>query len=153
VRSGAGAPSVLMVADRWAHLTLGAIFLGQQSFAQIRASLGVATNILAQRLAMLVAAGFLGKHRSEVDARSFVYRLTDRGRDVFPLTLSLVRWADRWMPNPHGPAMVRTHRTCGKPLDTEACCSACGDALHAWEVKFDQRATRALRTRETEVRL
>jgi DNA-binding HxlR family transcriptional regulator len=129
------ATSVYILADRWAHLTLGAVFLGQREFEAIRASLGVATNILSHRLSVLVGAKFLEKRRSAEDARRFEYRLTDRGRDVFPITLALVRWADRWLPNPRGPAMERTHAPCGARLHVEVTCSACGVELAPWEVR------------------
>lgn len=125
-----------VTADRWAHLILSGIFLGCRSFDQLGRELGIATNVLAQRLALLVDTGFLKKSRSPSDARRFDYRLTERSRDVFPLSIALIQWADIWMPAPDGPPILRYHRNCGARLQAKVLCSHCRHELLPQAVTF-----------------
>ncbi len=81
-------------------------------------------------------SGFLEKKRAPTDARRYVYSLTPRSRDVFPLTISLVQWADEWIPAPGTPPLVRYHRACGARLHASVICSHCSGALHPRAVSF-----------------
>ena len=125
-----------VTADRWTHLILSAVFLGCRSFDRLARETGAATNILSHRLGLLVAAGFLDKRRAPDDGRRFDYALTDRGRDIYPLTITLVQWADRWLPTKGGAPMRRIHRTCGATLAARVNCSACGGELLPRRVSF-----------------
>ena len=125
-----------VTADRWSHLILSAVFLGCRSFDVLARETGAATNILTHRLGLLVAAGFLDKRRAPDDGRRFDYALTDRGRDVFPLTISLVEWADRWLPKRGGAPMRRVHRGCGAELQARVVCSTCRGELLPQRVSF-----------------
>ena len=127
-----------ITADRWTHLILGAAFLGCRTFDVLQRELGISSNILAQRLALLVDAGFLDKKRSADDARRFDYRLTPRSRDVFPLTIALVQWADRWLGPRRAPPMLRRHRACGQPLRALVACSRCAAELLPRRVAFER---------------
>jgi len=127
-----------VTADRWAHLILGAVLLGGRSFDAMQRAIGIASNILSQRLKLLVDAGFLDKTRSTDDARRFVYRLTAPGRDVFALTILLVQWAERWLAPRRTPLVLRSHRPCGRPLVAVVTCSACGEELLPRRVSFDR---------------
>ena len=130
-----------VTADRWTHLILGAAFLGCRTFDVLQRELGISSNILAQRLALLVDAGFLEKKRSSDDARRFDYRLTPRSRDVFPLTIALVQWADRWLGPRRTPPMLRRHRACGQPLRALVTCSRCAAELLPRRVAFERMPT------------
>ena len=137
VGAGAAASHVaLITADRWAHLIISAIFLGCRSFDRLHGEVGIATNVLAQRLALLVETGFLDKRRAADDGRRFHYGLTDRGRDVYPLTITLVQWADRHLPGGGKPPMRRVHRHCGATLDARVLCSHCKTELLPARVTF-----------------
>jgi len=133
----AGQNIAFITADRWSHLILSAIFLGCRSFDKLERELGISTNILARRLALLIEAGFLEKLRSPTDARRYVYSLTPRSRDVFPLTISLIRWADEWMPAAGAPPLVRYHRACGARLSARVICSHCNGELVPSAVSFE----------------
>ncbi len=125
-----------VTADRWSHLILSAVFLGCRSFDVLARETGAATNILTHRLGLLVAAGFIDKRRLVADGRRFDYALTDRGRDIYPLTITLVQWADRWLPKKGGAPMLRLHRNCGSPLAAQVVCSECGEVLLPQSVGF-----------------
>lgn len=132
----AGQNIAFITADRWTHLILSAVFLGCRSFDRMEREIGISTNILAQRLALLVEAGFLEKKRAPTDARRYVYSLTPRSRDVFPLTISLVQWADKWLPAAGDPPLVRYHRACGARLHASVICSHCKVELVPRAVSF-----------------
>jgi DNA-binding HxlR family transcriptional regulator len=132
-----------VTADRWSHLILSAVFLGCRSFDVLARETGAATNILSHRLGLLVAAGFIDKRRLAADGRRFDYALTDRGRDIYPLTITLVQWADRWLPRKGGAPMLRLHRNCGSPLKAQVVCSECGGILLPQSVGFELPAVPA----------
>ncbi len=157
--------SAFVTADRWTHLILSAVFLGCRSFERLEREMGIAPNILAHRLALLVEAGFLEKRRGATDARRFDYTLTERSRDVFPLTIALVQWADAWLAGHPGqapprsrqvPPMLRFHRACGARFQAEVRCSHCEVELLPHRVSFHATpdpATPAAPTNTTSRRL
>lgn len=124
-----------IVADRWTHLILGCAYLGVTSFDGFVRELGIAPNILAQRLRVLVDARLFDKRADPHDARRVHYRLTERSRDLFPISMALVRWADTWLPRPEGPPMRRIHKPCGAEFHGLVVCSACGDELLPRDVR------------------
>jgi DNA-binding HxlR family transcriptional regulator len=136
----AGRNIAFITADRWTHLILSAVFLGCRSFDRMQREIGISSNVLSQRLALLVAAAFLEKKSAPDDARRYLYSLTPRSRDVFPLTIALVQWADEWMPVDSGPPLVRYHRACGARLQAQVICSHCRGELVPRAVSFQPLA-------------
>jgi DNA-binding HxlR family transcriptional regulator len=126
-----------IVSDRWTHLIIACGYLGLTTFDGFQRALGIAPNILAQRLRLLVDARLLRKLADAQDSRRFQYRLTERSRDLFPISMMLITWADRWMPSAGGPPMLRVHRGCGQRLLPVVMCSACGGELQPWAVRFE----------------
>jgi hypothetical protein len=62
------------------------------------------------------------------------YRLTDKGRDLFPVIVALMQWGDRWTADDSGPAVQLLHRDCGEPVTAELTCGAGHVALGARDV-------------------
>src|SRR4030081_2798136 len=120
------ARTLQVVGERWTLLVLREVFTGQRRFEEIQRNLGVATNILSVRLQTLVDEGIL--ERRAVSARSdrFEYRLTDKGLDLNPVLLELMRWGSRWDPPAYGPPKVVEHRDCGHETRAVQTCSHCG---------------------------
>ena len=131
-----------VTADRWTHLILSCAFLGVTTFDGFERELGIAPNTLAQRLRVLVEARLFDKRPDADDSRRFQYRLTDRSRDLFPISMALVQWADAWLPAADGPPMQRVHRACGHALHGVVMCSACAQPLAPREVRFEPAASR-----------
>lgn len=115
-----------IAADRWSGMVISAQFFGLHRFDEIQASLDIATNILTDRLRGLEAAGVLERRLYASSPPRHEYRLTERGRALYPYALALMQWADRWMPAPDGSPVVVTHLPCGMPLDLKvlACTSS-----------------------------
>jgi len=106
------ARSMAVLGERWAILVLREAFYGTTRFDDFARHLGIATNVLAARLAGLVEHGLL--ERVPEGARH-AYHLTERGRDVFPAFLALKRWSDRWMA-PDGPVVRLVERETGEEV-------------------------------------
>lgn len=91
-----GLPQALEVmGERWSFLILRAAFNGVSHFEQFSCELGIARNILSNRLAKLVENEILERQRSDEDRRKVEYRLTDKGRDLLPAMLALRQWGAR----------------------------------------------------------
>jgi DNA-binding HxlR family transcriptional regulator len=94
-----------LVGEWWSLLVLRDVFRGIRRFDALQESLGIARNILARRLAALVAAGILEKRAYEERPKRYEYRLTEKGRDLFAVLVSLMEWGNRWAP----PDEARVH--------------------------------------------
>lgn len=126
-----------VMTDRWSHAILGWVFLGHSSFDDFEKELAIAPSTLANRLRHLLEARLLLRESDPSDARRVHYRLTERGRDLFPISLMLRRWAELWTPNPHGAATLVYHSVCGHELVPLAQCSNCRKELKWFDVQYD----------------
>ena len=84
-----------LVGDRWTLLVIRDVFLGRRRFDELSESLGVATNVLSDRLNRLVNEGILVREPQEERPDRFEYRLTDKGRALNVVLLALMQWGDR----------------------------------------------------------
>jgi DNA-binding HxlR family transcriptional regulator len=112
--------------ERWALLVLRDLFLGRTRFDEIQESLGVASNVLSQRLATLVEEGIVERSRYSEHPERFEYRLTQKGRDLQPVLLALLAWGDRYTASPDGPPLETVHDDCGHVFHAVPTCSECG---------------------------
>lgn len=88
-----GLPRALEVmGDRWSFMILRAAFNGIVHFEHFLESLGIARNILANRLGRLVEAGIMQRETCAHDRRKVEYRLTEKGADLLPAMLALRQW-------------------------------------------------------------
>src|SRR5216684_4390045 len=71
---------------------------------------GIATNILAERLKRLEAAGIISTSRDAEDRRKVVYRLTAKGIDLTPIIVELILWGAQHEPTGAPPAAIRKMR-------------------------------------------
>mgnify|MGYP001203950618 CR=1 FL=1 len=90
--------SVDTVGDRWTALLVAALFFGLHRYDDISDALGIATNILADRLRRLLAAGVIEQHLYQDRPPRHEYRLTAKGWDLFPFTIALHDWGSHWSP-------------------------------------------------------
>ena len=112
--------------ERWALLVLRDLFLGRRRFDEIQESLGVASNVLSQRLATLVEEGVVERRRYSEHPERFEYRLTQKGKDLQRVLLALLRWGDRYTAGSAGPPLETVHDECGKAFHMVPTCSECG---------------------------
>jgi DNA-binding HxlR family transcriptional regulator len=126
-----------LVGERWTILVLRDVFLGRRRFDQMQQSLGVARNVLAARLDRLVAEGILEKVPYQERPLRHEYRLTSKGVDLWPVTVELLRWGDRYAAPDAGPPIVLRHKGCGGELGEGRVCTGCGDRLQASDVRAE----------------
>ena len=107
-----------VVGERWTFLILREAFLGATRFAEFRDRLGVAPDILSDRLATLVEFGVMSREPyREPGARSrFAYRLTPAGHELRLVLSALQQWGDEYLPRPEGPTMLRRIRGTDCPV-------------------------------------
>jgi len=112
------ARSLGVLGERWTFLILREAFLGATRFAEFRDRLGVAPDVLSDRLGTLVAAGVLSREPyQEPGARArFAYRLTPAGRELQVVLSALQQWGDEHLPRPEGPSMLRRVRGTDRPV-------------------------------------
>ena len=123
--------------DRWTANLIALAHHGLTRFDQFHRELPVATNILSDRLKLLVESGVLEQVAYQQRPLRHEYHLTDKGRGLFPWFLTLLQWGDKWCdPNGQGKPLLLTHTLCDKPLQADVRCSECGERLYAHEVRF-----------------
>src|SRR5437588_8954092 len=84
-----------VIGEWWSLLIVRDAFLGVSRFDEFQSRLRISRNILNQRLAHLVEAGVLTKVPYSERPQRFEYRLTDMGRDLFPVLTAIPRWREK----------------------------------------------------------
>lgn len=124
-----------LVGERWTLLIIRDAFLGVRRFGDFAERLGIARNVLQDRLERLVEAGILEKVPYQERPLRHEYRLTDMGRDLWPSIVALLQFGDKHLATPAGPPMLLLHRDCGGELDDRRFCKACGAAVELRDVE------------------
>jgi DNA-binding HxlR family transcriptional regulator len=122
------AQALEVVGEWWSLLIVRDALLGVTRFESFQRRLGIARNVLQDRLERLVDAEVLVRVPYQDNPPRFDYRLTDKGRDLWPVLTALRQWGDRWAA-PDGPPAQMEHRSCGHLVDAEYHCSHCGERL------------------------
>jgi DNA-binding HxlR family transcriptional regulator len=116
-----------VMGNRWGFALLVAAFAGLSRFTDFQMHLGAPPGSLADRLSILMA--------NEVfvvaDSR---YRLTEKGRALFPVVVSALQWAQRWFQGDDGPAVVLTHTACRQHFTAVLVCDQCAAPLRGAHV-------------------
>lgn len=125
-----GLPAALEVmGERWSFMILRACFNGIRHFEDFLGQLGIARNILSNRLGKLVEHGILQRVPCPEDKRRIEYRLTEKGFDLLPAMVSLRQWGEKYGTGvPSNPvlvdrqdrlpiARVQLHAHDGRPLE------------------------------------
>ena len=122
------ARSMAEVGDSWRILILRDALNGLRRFDEFQANLGIATNILAQRLSALVDDGLLERERYQQRPPRYEYVPTAKARDLWPLFVVLIRWGTKWV-LPDGPTVELIDRPSGRPIDYDIVDRATGERL------------------------
>ena len=86
-----------VLGDRWALMILRDAFDGLRRFSEFQKNLGLAKNILASRLKLLVESGLLTTQLASDGSAYKEYVLTEKGRSVFPVVVGLRQWGERFL--------------------------------------------------------
>lgn len=121
--------------ERWTLLILRDVFLGVRRFDDIQRDLGIARNVLRDRLNLLVNEGILERRPYQERPERFEYRLTEKGHDVWPVLHSVMAWGDKHVSGAgHEPTIVE-HRDCGGRIDHRGACQRCGELPGSHDVR------------------
>ncbi|MGE5561931.1 MAG: winged helix-turn-helix transcriptional regulator [Bacillota bacterium] len=88
--------AVELIGEKWAFLILRGAFNGLHHFEEFQAGLGIARNILSDRLSKMVAGGILERSPDPADKRRVIYSLTPKGEGLLPVVLALRQWGEEW---------------------------------------------------------
>jgi DNA-binding HxlR family transcriptional regulator len=125
-----------VVGEWWSMLIIRDAFLGVTRFDEFQERLGISRNILNQRLNHLVEAGVLAKVLYSEHPPRYDYRLTDKGRDLWPVLTTMRQWGDKYAA-PSGPPLQLTHKRCGHVTEAVLTCSECGARLGPRDVRAE----------------
>jgi len=123
-----------LVGDRWTLLVLRDIFRGVHRFSQIQEDLGIAKNLLADRLNRLVSHDVVRKVQYQDRPPRFEYRLTTKGMDLSPALVALMGWGDRWAAGGEPPTVL-IHNSCGEALEQVLLCPSCDETVTPQQIR------------------
>ncbi len=125
-----------ILADLWNVLLIRQACLGTRRYEDFQRALGIGRNILTIRLNGLVDEGILERFEYQTNPVRHEYRLTDKGRDLYGVTVAIMRWGDRWLTA--DPPLLLTHRTDGGAIEQELRCARCGQELGPRDVAYER---------------
>jgi DNA-binding HxlR family transcriptional regulator len=128
------AQTLEVVGEWWTMLIIRDCMLGVTRFDDFQCRLGIARNILTNRLDYLLERGVLEKVPYQERPVRSDYRLTDKGRDLWTVLTAMRQWGDRWEAQ-DGPPVVMRHKACNHKVDMIPTCSHCGEILDARAVR------------------
>lgn len=123
-----------ILADRWTFLVIREFFFRATRYDDLLSRLGIATNILTDRLARLVEQGILQRVKYADQPVRYEYRLTDTGLELYLPLIQMLRWGDRWLGKK--PPLILTHVDCGMDFRPLIVCGHCRGQLEARAMSY-----------------
>jgi len=123
-----------VLGEWWTLLVVREAFRGVRRFDGFVERLGIAPNILSARLRRLVDHGVLEERAYQDRPPRVEYRLTPKGRDLYPVIVALLGWGDRWYAD-DGPPVVLIHASCEHRADPQLVCGHCGEKLDPRQIR------------------
>ncbi len=118
-----------VVGDKWTLLILRDAFYGVRRFEDFTRDLGIARNVLTNRLGRLVEAGVLERRRYEDRPPRDEYRLTPKGTELLPVLLTMMHWGDTWQAKEEDAPVDLVHEACGEVTHAVSVCAVCAEEL------------------------
>ena len=131
-----------VIGDRWSLLVLRGVFRGLHRFGELRDDLGIASNLLTDRLGMLVNNDVLEKVAYQNRPTRFEYRLTEAGRALSPVLISIMQWGHAHRPHSLTPTTL-VHVECNGTVENITRCSTCQETLDAHQIRRAEERTDA----------
>ncbi len=117
-----------VIGEWWTMLIIRDTFMGVTRFEDFQRRLGISRNILRDRLASLVDSGVLARVPYSEHPPRDDYKLTQKGRDLWPVITALRQWGDQYAA-PNGPPVEVIHRSCGQASHFDMSCAWCGERV------------------------
>jgi DNA-binding HxlR family transcriptional regulator len=125
------ARAVEVVGDTWNLMIVRELFLGSRRFDDIASQIGISPHLLSVRLQSLTRLEVLQREAYQDKPVRYQYRLTESGRDLWPVIIALKAWGDKWVDWPDGPPLTLQHKNCGHQTTPTLVCPECGDPMDA----------------------
>jgi DNA-binding HxlR family transcriptional regulator len=125
-----------VLGDKWSILILRDAFGGIKTFSEFEKRLGVAKNILSERLSQMVEKGILERRQSRPGIERYTYELTDRGKALFPVGVALMQWSDKWVFGSHGEPVKLTDKKSNAPIQAVNVISRDGRHLELEDIQW-----------------
>ena len=116
-----------IVGEKWALLAVREVLLGNRRFDEMVRRTGAPRDTLTARLRTLVGAGILERRPYSDHPARFEYHLTQAGRDLNPVIMTLMAWGDRYLAGDDGPPLVLEHHGDHRFV-AAVVCEECGGA-------------------------
>jgi DNA-binding HxlR family transcriptional regulator len=129
------ARSADVLGDHWNLLLIRQACFGTRRFDDFQRALGIGRNILTLRLNRLVDEGMLARVEYQHAPPKFEYRLTAKGREVYPILAAMAAWGERWLTGPEGTPLTLHHTTCKHDMHAVVVCSECAEPIDVRQVK------------------
>ena len=129
------ARSLEVIGEWWTPLILRDAFFGITRFEEFQARLGIARNILAKRLDILVEHGVLERRCYDEVRSRHDYVLTDKGKALWPVLVTIRQWGDEWVVGAGHEPIGLVHNTCGERTTAILTCDHCGEELRGRDVR------------------
>ncbi|MBX9709792.1 MAG: helix-turn-helix transcriptional regulator [Xanthobacteraceae bacterium] len=123
-----------ILADRWTFLVVRELFFGIRRFDVLQERLGIATNILTNRLTRLVSQNILKRVKYSQVPERYEYKLTAMGRDLYLPLIQMLRWGDKWLG--HKKPLILRHGDCGKDFAPVIACDHCRQPLDPHHMRY-----------------
>jgi DNA-binding HxlR family transcriptional regulator len=134
-RPSSVARTLKVIGDRWSFMVIREAFFGVRRFDDLQSKLGIASNILIDRLNRLVAEGIFSRDKYQDLPQRFDYSLTEKGKDLYGPLIAMLRWGDRWLAK-DAPPLILTHRACGSDFSPAVICDQCRRPLAARDMSY-----------------
>jgi DNA-binding HxlR family transcriptional regulator len=123
-----------IVGEKWALLAVREVFLGNGRFDEMVRRTGAPRDTMSARLRVLVGSGILARLQYCEHPARFEYKLTEAGRDLYPVIVTLMQWGDKHLATETGPPLELEHR-CGRKLSAQLVCETCGEPVVAGDTR------------------
>jgi DNA-binding HxlR family transcriptional regulator len=132
------ARTLRILGDYWSFMVMREGFFGVTRFDEIQSNIGIAPNILTDRLNRLVRDDVFERRKYQDAPERFEYRFTAKGRDLYQPMIAMLRWGDKWFSREEPPLLL-THLDCKHDFDPVVVCDKCREPLHARGMKYVMR--------------
>lgn len=129
------ARSLEVIGEWWTLLILRDVFFGVTRFEELQERLGIARNVLTTRLGTLVEHDVLERRCYDQARQRFDYVLTDKGKALWPVLVTIRQWGDEWVVGEGNAPVNMVHQVCGQRTTAVLTCDQCGEPLSGREVR------------------
>lgn len=126
-----------IIGDRWIGLIIASMYFGVRRFDDIVSAIDIATNILSNRLKVLLKVGVIVRKSYQNTPVRYEYRLSEKGQELYPTAITIHEWANKWLLDSSEQFLKLQHILCNTSLVPELLCSECEEPLRPRDITFN----------------